>query len=68
MTGLWGHAMDAEVAYRQAEVRKSHPRRRAARARPSPRPAATPVRRAVTVGVVGLAAGAAGMLTASGRR
>ena len=69
MTGLWGQAIDAEVAYRHAEVRDSFPR--SARRGPPQRrrrSVSAPARRAVAVGAVGVAGAAAGLMTASGRR
>ena len=68
MTGLWGQAINAEVAYRHDAVRESYPRRRADRGRRRPRPATVPMRRVVAVGSAGMAGVAAGMMAASGRR
>lgn len=68
MTGLWGQAMNAEVAYRHEAARESYPRPRADRGRRRPRPVPVPMRRLVDVGAVGMAGATAGMMTASGRR
>lgn len=68
MTGLWGQAIDVEVAYRHDAVRESYPRRRAAKGRRRPRPAAEPMRRVAAVGAAGMAGATAGLMTASGRR
>lgn len=66
MTALWGPAVDAEIAYRQAGIREAYPRSERPHRRPRRRMA--PVRRVAAVGAVAAAGAAAGMMTASGRR